>query len=394
MSEQHFIVIGISDSHNQFFSPEVRRIIMCGKVFSGGKRHHQIVESLLPPGAEWIDVTVPLEKVFIRYASLPDVVVFASGDPLFYGYATTLQREFPTARITVYPSFNSLQLLAHRLLLPYNEMISVSVTGRPWKNLDTALIENRSVIGVLTDKKKTPAAIAQRLLYYGYDNYIMHVGECLGNETERVRTMALSEATEKDFDSPNCVILQMTEQRQRFFGIPENQFAHLEGRSNMITKMPVRLVSLSMLDLYNRTIMWDIGYCTGSVSIEARLQFPHLEIISFERREESKHLLEENCRRFGAPGIKGVTADFMTCDLSGYPAPEAVFIGGHGGRLDEMVERIYTVLCPGGVIVFNSVSADSCQTFIEAVGRCGGSVVATHILKVDAHNSITILKAV
>lgn len=369
-------------------------MISAGKVFSGGKRHHRIVASLLPPDAEWIDVTVPLDNVFSQYKSRPEIVVFASGDPLFYGYATTLRREFPAAQITVYPSFNSLQLLAHRLLLPYAEMTNVSVTGRPWKYLDTALIEGRSVIGVLTDHKKTPAEIARRLLYYGYNNYIMHVGECLGNERERVNTMALAKAAEKDFDTPNCVILQMTEKRQRFFGIPENQFAHLDGRRNMITKMPVRLVSLSMLDLYNRSVMWDIGYCTGSVSIEAQLQFPHLDITAFECREESKHLLEENCRRFGVPGINGVTADFMACDLSLYPAPDAVFIGGHGGRLTEMVERIYTFLRPGGVIVFNSVSADSCRIFIEAVGRCEGSITSTHILKVDAHNSITILKAV
>lgn len=393
MSEKIFHIIGLSDKRNQYFAPEILKLIANGKVFSGGRRHHEIVAEVLPTDAVWIDITVPLEKVFERYADYDDMVVFASGDPLFYGYANTLKREFPAAKIIVYPTFNSLQLLAHRLLLPYADMVNVSVTGRPWKALDVALLENRHLIGVLTDRKKGPTEIAARLLEYGYNNYAMTVGECLGNENEQIQTLSLQEATTRSFENPNCVILQMTSTRNRYFGVPEALFAHLSGRSNMITKMPIRLLSLSMLDLYNRSVMWDIGFCTGSVSIEAKLQFPSLDIIAFERREESGELLDENCRRFGVPGITGVIGDFMDCDLSQYPSPDAVFIGGHGGRLDEMVSRIYKVLNKGGVIVFNSVSAESCQTFRNAVGSCGGVIDSEHTIILDKHNPITILKA-
>lgn len=70
--------------------------------------------------------------------------------------------------------------------------------------------------------------------------------------------------------------------------------------------MPVRLLTLSMLDLHNRHSFWDIGFCTGSVSVEAKLQFPHLHITAFEVREEGRELLEKNSRKFGTPGITGV----------------------------------------------------------------------------------------
>lgn len=393
MSERKFTIIGISDSEEQFFAPEVISAIKNGKVFSGGRRHHELVSGVLPSDAVWIDITVPLENVFERYASHPDIVVFASGDPLFYGYAVTLQREFPDAAMKVFPTFNSLQLLAHRMLLPYSDMVFVSVTGRPWKNLDAALIRNQHLIGVLTDRKKGPAEIAARMLEYGYNNYMMSVGECLGNASESVKTISLQEAADTDFRTPNCVILKMTAPKERFFGIPEKLFSHLEGRSNMITKMPVRLLSLSMLDLFGKATMWDVGFCTGSVSIEAKLQFPDLVIIAFERREKSRSLLEENCRRFGAPGIEGLIADFMECDLSQYPAPDAVFIGGHGGRLKEMVERIFCHLRPGGTVVFNSVSDESCRLFEESVKECGRSIVESHRMQLDTHNPIMIMKA-
>jgi precorrin-6Y C5,15-methyltransferase (decarboxylating) len=65
-----FIVIGITDNPNPWFPPKVMEIIKQGKVFSGGKRHHEIVAPLLPANAEWIDITVPLDTVFEQYSSL------------------------------------------------------------------------------------------------------------------------------------------------------------------------------------------------------------------------------------------------------------------------------------------------------------------------------------
>lgn len=394
MSEQSFTIIGISDSHDLGISPEALKAINSGKIFSGGRRHHEIVRHLLPPDSVWIDITVPISGVIDAYSGHDDIVVFASGDPLFYGFAVTLRRLLPEASIRMLPAFNSLQSLAHRILLPYSDMVNVSVTGRPWKSLDIALMRDSRLIGVLTDRKKGPAEIASRMLDFGYVNYTVTVGELLGNEKEeRIRQLAVEETAKTAFRHPNCVILQMTHPRKRHFGIPENEFHHLQGRENMITKMPVRLLSLSMLDLTDKKTLWDIGFCTGSVSIEAALRFPELEIVAFERREESRELLDANCRKFGVPGITGVISDFMDCDLSQYPAPNAVFIGGHGGHLREMVARIQTVLRPDGVIVFNSVSEESLEAFRNAIEMEGMTITDTHRIALDTHNPITILKA-
>ena len=68
----------------QTFSPEIMQAIKAAKVFSGGKRHHDIVAPMLPPGSLWIDVTVPLASVFDKYTDHDEIVVFASGDPLFF----------------------------------------------------------------------------------------------------------------------------------------------------------------------------------------------------------------------------------------------------------------------------------------------------------------------
>lgn len=388
------MVIGLSDSRGQRLDPHVADIVARGKIFSGGSRHHDIVAGLLPPDARWIEIGVPVSRTLKQYEDCGEVVVFASGDPLFSGFASTLKREFPYAEIEVWPSFNSIQTLCHRMGLAYHDMVCVTLTGRDWKRLDSALIAGASLIGVLTDRKKTPAAVARRLLDYGYIGYDMTAGENLGNEEkERVREMTLIEAAECDFEIPNCLVLTAPDPPRRPFGIPEEDFEHLDGRMNMITKMPIRLLSLSMLGLHARHTLWDIGFCTGSVSIEARLRFPHLDIVAFERREEGAQLMNVNSRRFGAPGITAVIGDFMKLELAQWPRPDAVFIGGHGGRLEEMVGKVAEYALPGCSVVFNSVSQESLEAFVRGAENAGLHITGQHLTALDKHNPITVIKA-
>ena len=428
-----FVVIGITDNPEPWFMPEVLEIIKNGKVFSGGKRHHEIVAPLLPKDAKWIDITAPLDNVFTQYQSQTSnlkpqtIIVFASGDPLFFGFANTIRRKMPEAEIVVYPTFNALQMLAHRLVMPYHDMRIVSLTGRPWQAFDKALIERAEKIGVLTDREHTPSAIAQRMLDYGYTNYNMSVGEHLGNPSlEKVSTLTLEEAAEHDFDHPNCLILNTNDHKlimnfsqiiisdnscpihgnscsNHIFGIPDSAFVLLDGREKMITKMPVRLLTLQALDLPRRHVLWDIGFCTGSVSIEARLLFPHLQIEAFEIRPECEAIIHENARKFGAPGIDIHIGDFLETDITAIPRPDAVFIGGHGGRLKEIMAKVLTVLAPDGVIVFNSVTS---PVVSKTTGRPGSrqlwdeACAALHLsqepplqIRLNDYNPIEILKA-
>lgn len=393
----HFVVVGISDEGVGELSPEVLEAIGAYRVFSGGKRHYELVAHLLPSEAQWIDVTVPLSEVFDQYraADCP-IFVFASGDPLFFGYTTTLMREFPGRVRHTYPSFNSLQLLAHALTLPYHDMRVCSLTGRPWQEFDRALIERTTKLGVLTDRRNTPSAIAARMLEYGYHSYRMHIGVRLGGQRQELHTLPLEEVAARSFEQPNCIILEATEPLgfAPRLGIPEGEFHLLDGRAKMITKMPIRLLSLSLMELHACRTMWDVGFCTGSVSVEARLQFPHLRITSFEIRGEGDELMRANSRRFGTPGIDYYIGDFMAQDIAELDPPDAVFIGGHGGELMAFLAKLTGKMQGRGRIVFNSVSEGTLTLFREAVLAVGWRIDREMRIALDDYNPITILRAV
>jgi precorrin-6Y C5,15-methyltransferase (decarboxylating) len=133
------------------------------------------------------------------------------------------------------------------------------------------------------------------------------------------------------------------------------------------------------------------------VSVEARLLFPHLHICSFEIRPECETIIQENARRFGAPGIDVHIGDFLETDVSGLPRPDAVFIGGHGGRLRAMMEKVLAVLSDDGVIVFNSVTSpkvpvDSRRLWNEACAALGLTQDAPLKVQLNDYNPIEILR--
>ncbi|WP_288309223.1 precorrin-6y C5,15-methyltransferase (decarboxylating) subunit CbiE [uncultured Prevotella sp.] len=384
-------IIGLSDSHRLCLTPEVMKIISAGRVFSGGMRHHEIIASMLPTRYVWINITIPITDVLEKYKHHDELVIFASGDPLFYGFANTVKRSFPEVQMKVFPTFNSLQLLAHKLNLAYNDMYTASLTGRPWDRLDEALIRGERLIGCLTDKNKTPHEIWQRMHTYGYDNYEMYVGENLGNE-EKENFGQYNPA--KGYSTPNCIILEQRKLIRQNIGIPDEAFHLLDGRSRMITKMPVRMASLSALQLAEKKSFWDIGFCTGSVSIEAKLAYPHLKVTAFEIRDEGKELMLANSRKFHAPGIDARIGDFCNMDISDCPLPDAVFIGGYGGKMKEVLIKVKNVLSHSGCIVFNSVSETSKDSFFSITKELGMTTEILHTITVDGNNPIIIMRAI
>jgi len=389
-----YIVIGISNNPDLIFSEELNVLVQTHGIFSGGKRHYALVRNRLPANHRWIDIAGSMPALFDTYRQLNQtIVVFASGDPLFYGFANTIKKYHADAALCVYAHANSLQLLCRKSGISYQNMVSTSVHGRSWDELDTALIQQPALIGVLTDAVKTPAAIAQRLLEYNMHQYSMLVGEALEGAQEKISRLSLEECASRVFDELNCVLLIRAQQKQKFFGIPDHAFAGLENRPNMITKMPVRLASLAQLDLHNRQTLWDIGFCTGSVSIEAKTQFPQLKVIAFEKREECSDIFELNTRRHSTPGLTKVMGDFFEADLQMLPAPDAIFIGGHGNRLEALMQLVDQHLFPGGRLVMNAVQESSKASFLASAEALNYRVLAPVEMSVNDHNPITILTA-
>jgi precorrin-6Y C5,15-methyltransferase (decarboxylating) len=284
-----------------------------------------------------------------------------------------------------------LQLLGHRFGINYGEFKTVSLTGRDWHAFDKALLQGEDRLGILTDRERTPATIAARMLEFGYDNYRLFYGECLGGDNELTAELSLRQALTFEFNHPNCFFLEKTDEAVPQKGIPEQAFEILKGRPKMITKMPVRLATLATMELHDKHVFWDIGACTGSISIEVRLHFPQVKVVAFEKRTESQEIILQNACKFQAPGIRLFISDYFETEKENLERPDAVFLGGYDGKMEQMLDDIDLWLAPGGMLVFNSVSEESQTRFLDWGKNHDYEVRFQQMLTVDKHNPIAII---
>ena len=106
-----------------------------------------------------------------------------------------------------------------------------------------------------------------------------------------------------------------------------------------MTKEEIRALSIRKLELTPNSVFYDVGAGTGSISLEAALLHPDIEVYSFEKEDDAVELLYQNKEKFGLTNmhvIKGAAPEA----LEGSPVPSHVFIGGSGKKLKEILERV------------------------------------------------------
>ena len=298
------------------------------------------------------------------------LVVLASGDPNFFGIAGYLVKKLGKEHIEIIPNISSVQLAFARIKESWEDAAFVSVHGREPEEILEALSRSRK-IAVLTDERWNPGAVAKFLLERGVIGVRVYLCENLGTEGEKVAEMSLPELSLMEKFAPLSLLILLREREPaRVFGIPEEELAHRRG---LITKQEIRAIALSKLRLSERSILWDIGAGSGSLSIEASFLARKGRIFAVERNPEQIRLLKENVRRFEAWNVEVIRAEAPE-GLDELPDPDAVFIGGSGGRMGEILDVVCRRLKRGGRIVANAATLESMNTAAEGLKRKGFEV--------------------
>ncbi|ANI82322.1 decarboxylating cobalt-precorrin-6B (C(15))-methyltransferase [Kosakonia oryzae] len=136
----------------------------------------------------------------------------------------------------------------------------------------------------------------------------------------------------------------------------------IRGEKVPMTKEAVRALALSKLELHCAQHLIDIGAGTGSVSIEAALAHPGLQVTAIERNPAALSLLEDNCLRFGCRNIAIVTG---VAPLFVERLADAVFIGGSGGNLAQLIDWSLAQLHPGGRLVMTFILQENLNSALS-----------------------------
>jgi precorrin-6Y C5,15-methyltransferase (decarboxylating) len=363
MSGHSIVVIGIGADGLTGLSAEAKRHIAEACVLAGGRRHLESFGDW--PGEKLAlgsDVASFVAAVRDRYRQ-QRTVVLASGDPLFYGIGRALLEAIPRDDLVFLPHVSSVQLAFARIKETWHDAQVVSLHGRPPDALIAAVRAREPKIAILTDARNHPAAIAEILRGLGAAlEYTLWVCEDLGGRDERISRHRPADLRDVEFSPLNVVILMREAKGEAgeipVLGIPEAALLGDGATRGMVTRREVRLLALCRLELRPGDVLWDIGAGSGSVAIEAARLSPRLQAFAIERDAAARQQLERNVARFSAAAVRIIAAEAPE-GLDGLPDPEAVFIGGSGGRLAEILVTVARRLKCGGRVVLNCVTLES-----------------------------------
>ncbi|MCS6767316.1 MAG: precorrin-6Y C5,15-methyltransferase (decarboxylating) subunit CbiT [Candidatus Nitrosocaldus sp.] len=152
-------------------------------------------------------------------------------------------------------------------------------------------------------------------------------------------------------------------------GIPDELFVRDERVP--ITKEEVRVIALSKARLREGYRVIDVGSGTGSISIEASMQVGSTGMVyAIERDADALRLIRENVKRFGVTNVEIVEGDAMDV-LGGMPEADAIFVGGAGGRMYDIVRLACTRLRSKGRIVIDTIMVESMSSALNAINDLG-----------------------
>lgn len=267
-----------------------------------------------------------------RHPEYENVVIALSGDVGFYSGAKKLL-DLLGDRTEILCGVSSVSYFMAKLGLSWDDAKIVSAHGRQC-NLVYHIRHNRKVFAILGTADGV-ARLAEKLVYYGMGEVVLHVGENLSYERERVFAKKASELTEYQGDALSvvCAVNDRAVPSPAVHGLKDECF--IRGKAPM-TKEEVRAVSLAKLALKEDSVCYDVGAGTGSVSVEMALRAFEGKVYAVEKKAEAAELLEENKRRFAADNLEIVRGTAPEA-LKALPAPTHAFIGGSSGNLGEIV---------------------------------------------------------
>lgn len=136
-----------------------------------------------------------------------------------------------------------------------------------------------------------------------------------------------------------------------------------------MTKREIRASVVSRIAPAKNACIYDIGAGTGSVTVELAMQALHGCVYAVERTEEGCSLIAQNAHKFGLDNIQVVHGSAAGV-LEELPAPDAVFVGGSGGELEDIF-KIILKKNPHVRIVITAVTLETVQEAVRLLEQNG-----------------------
>jgi precorrin-6Y C5,15-methyltransferase (decarboxylating) len=384
-------LIGILDDGWAGLSDTARQRLATADVVIGAGRTLELV-------GPYLSATVTLKDMDGRLGQVPgwisaarttgqSVVALATGDPLCHGIASWLTGKLGRDGFEILPAVSTLQLAFARFKTPWQDIKSSTchtadagewfVGATPAHGLYKLMraIALHPRVALFTGPDNNPARLARALITAGYGNEVKLSIACrlLLPDEEVFTGLTTVDVANRAFPEPNIVLVERTETSTGpAFGLDDLEYIQRSPEKGLITKQEARALSLAKLRLKPDAMVWDIGAGSGSVGLECARLAPHGHVWAIEKNEGDAANARANAERFRI-GNYTLCEGKAPAQLDSWPDPDAVFIGGSGGELDELIRLILARLKSGGRLVMNFVTIENLAVATATLKETGAS---------------------
>jgi len=399
-------LVGILDDGWTGLSGAARQRLAAADLVIGAGRTLELVRPHLPFGSVVRAMDGALgqvpEWIATARAAGKSVAVLATGDPLCHGIAAFLTGKLGAAEVDILPAPSTVQIACARFRKPWQTLRIASchsadagewfVGATPAHGLYAVMraIALQPLVAVFTGPENGPARLARALITAGYGEEVKLSVACrlLLPDEQLFADLAAADAASREFPEPNVVLVERPgDFPQPAFGLDDLEYQQRAPDKGLITKQEVRAVSLARLRLAADAVVWDIGAGSGSVGLEAARLAPLGHVWAIEKNTADAANARANAERFRV-GNYTLVEGKAPAHLDTWPDPDAVFIGGSGGELGELIRLIMARLKPGGRLVINLVTLENLATTQAALAA---AAAAWDVVQLQASRSQPIL---
>lgn len=379
-------IVGVGMDGEKTLTREAFETIKNAEILIGAKRLIGYFEHLEKPAFSAYKSGDILS--YISDCGFNKIVILMSGDCGFYSGAEKILPLIGEYETEIICGISSPIYFCSKLKISWQNLKFVSLHGTK-NNIVRNVCANEFTFFLLGGETAANY-VCKRLCDYGLSDVAVHIGENLGYKNERILSGFARDFTEVKTDNL-CVIIVQNSDYEKYLrsGISDGEF--IRGGIPM-TKAEVRCICVSRLEIAPKSVCWDIGCGTGSMSVEMAFRCFDGRVFSVDKNSEAINLTDLNRKKFGCDNIEIIQENAENA-VKNLPAPDCVFIGG-GGKFAEKIICAAYEKNPYARVVATAVSLESLENFRRAFGLCGveteiTQIAVTRTKKVGTHTMMS-----
>lgn len=291
-----------------------------------------------------------LDYIYEKAGEEDKIVLVMSGDTGFYSGSIKLKKEFEeytkkgyfeeNSKLEICAGISSFSYMCAKFGIDYTDMKILSVHGRD-ENLNElfdSIKFNKKTFALSSGDRQINDILAH-LVENELGEVEVLVAENMSSKNERYFRNKASELVNEKFDKISSLIFinEKAKDKRVLFGIDDEEF--LRDKVPM-TKSDIRALAMAKLELSEAAICYDIGAGSGSCSIEMGRFASKGKVYAIEHKKIACDLIEKNIKKFSLKNIEVIFGE-VSEKIEDIEAPSHVFIGGSGGDLKLIVDKIY-----------------------------------------------------